>query len=92
MRSLETGRPMLRATNTGVTAAIDDTGRVIAQLPPYTKDFLSVTVQGTAGLTPFARAGNGPVAGAAAIALLGLAWAGRSKPHARGERRATQTR
>jgi len=92
MRSLETGRPMLRATNTGVTAAIDDTGRVVAQLPPYTKDSLSVTVQGMAGLTPFAHAGNGPVAGAAAVALLGLAWAGRWKSHARSERRATQTR
>ena len=29
MRTLETGRPMLRATNTGVTAIIDEHGRVI---------------------------------------------------------------
>ena len=37
MRSLETRRPMLRATNTGATAVIDARGRVQAQLPPYTR-------------------------------------------------------
>ncbi len=36
MRSLETGRPMLRATNTGATAAIDAHGNVIARLPTFT--------------------------------------------------------
>uniref|UniRef100_A0A914YIL4 CN hydrolase domain-containing protein n=1 Tax=Panagrolaimus superbus TaxID=310955 RepID=A0A914YIL4_9BILA len=36
MRALETGRPMLRATNTGMTAAIDPYGRVRAVLPPLT--------------------------------------------------------
>ena len=58
MRTLETGRPMLRATNTGVTAAIDHRGRVVASLPPYRQGALDVTVQGTTGLTPYARAGN----------------------------------
>ncbi len=73
MRSLETGRPMLRATNTGMTAAIDGSGRVIAQLPAHTVGALDVRVQGTEGLTPFARFGNGPAILAALIAL-GWAW------------------
>jgi apolipoprotein N-acyltransferase len=76
MRSLETGRPMLRATNTGVTAAIDDQGRVLAQLAPHTGGVLEVTVQGTLGLTPFARTGNLP---ALLAALLALAAAGLSR-------------
>jgi apolipoprotein N-acyltransferase len=58
MRTLETGRPMLRATNTGVTASIDHRGRVLAQLQPYTDAVLDLTVQGTTGLTPYARFGN----------------------------------
>ena len=67
MRSLETGRPMLRSTNTGTTAAIDAAGKVTAQLEPYTMGALNVSVQGTSGLTPFARLGN------SAILLLALA-------------------
>ena len=72
MRSLETGRPMLRATNTGMTAAIDAGGKVIAQLEPYTVGALDVSVQGTSGLTPFTRLGNLPIL-LAAIAALALA-------------------
>ena len=79
MRTLETGRPMLRATNTGVTAAIDHRGRVLAQLPHYTVGVLDVTVQGTTGLTAYARLGNATALGLC-VALLGLAWyAGRGR-------------
>jgi apolipoprotein N-acyltransferase len=72
MRSLETGRPMLRATNTGMTAAIDAGGKVTAQLEPYTVGALDVSVQGTSGLTPFTRLGNLPIL-LLAIAALALA-------------------
>ena len=58
MRSLETGRPMLRATNTGTTAVIDARGRPVAWLPPYTRGELATTIQGTRGATPFIRFGN----------------------------------
>ena len=57
MRTLETGRPMLRATNTGVTASIDHRGRVLARLPHYQRDVLDVRVQGTTGLTAYVRHG-----------------------------------
>jgi apolipoprotein N-acyltransferase len=60
MRSLETGRPMIRATNTGATAIIDAHGRVAAVAPFLTADVLDGTVQGRAGNTPFLRAGNLP--------------------------------
>jgi hypothetical protein len=33
-QSIEVGRPVLRATNSGFTAAIDDRGHVVARLPP----------------------------------------------------------
>jgi apolipoprotein N-acyltransferase len=58
MRALETGRPMLRATNTGMTAAVAPDGSVTAVLPPFTSAALTVEVRGYAGRTPFAQVGN----------------------------------
>ncbi len=71
MRSLETGRPMLRATNTGVTAAIDAHGNVIARLPTFTQGSLDVRIQGTTGFTPYVTSGNTTVL---AVSLLLLAF------------------
>ncbi|MBU9670373.1 apolipoprotein N-acyltransferase, partial [Burkholderia multivorans] len=58
MRALETGRPMLRATNTGMTAAIDAHGRVLGQLKPFTIGSLDVRIEGTSGFTPYVTSGN----------------------------------
>lgn len=55
MRSLEFQRPMIRADNVGVTAIIDRFGRVAAQIQPYTSAVLEGDVQGSVGLTPYAR-------------------------------------
>ncbi|TCS38324.1 apolipoprotein N-acyltransferase [Paucimonas lemoignei] len=69
MRVLETGRPMLRATNTGATAIIDHRGQVTAQLKPFTTGTLEATVQGYAGMTPYIVLGNGLVVTLALLAL-----------------------
>lgn len=61
MRALETARPMLRATNTGMTAAIAPDGAVRAVLQDHVKGVLDVEVQGTSGLTPYVRWANLPV-------------------------------
>ncbi|MDP2195180.1 MAG: apolipoprotein N-acyltransferase [Rhodocyclaceae bacterium] len=58
LRALETGRTMLRATNTGITAAIAPDGRVLGALPAFTSGALHVEAQGFTGLTPYARWGN----------------------------------
>ena len=58
MRSIETGRPMLRSTNTGTTAVIAANGAVVARLPVYTTGSLDATVQGTSGRTPYVTSGN----------------------------------
>ena len=71
MRALETGRMVLRATNTGLTAIIDPQGRLLASLPPFTSGSLSGSIQGYAGSTPYVRWGN-----AAVLALWGLLAAG----------------
>jgi len=77
MRTLETGRPMLRATNTGATAVIDSHGVVVQHLAANTRGTLAATVQGMSGTTPYIRWGNKLFLLLAAIALAGAWWWGR---------------
>ncbi len=70
LRALEAGRPILRATNTGVTAQIDHRGRVIRKLPEMQEGALSGIVQPMRGLTPYARFGDGPVVSACGLVSL----------------------
>ncbi len=77
-RALETGRTMLRATNTGVTAAIDPHGEVIASVPEFVAATLTLTVQGYSGATPYVRWGNYAVL-ALILALLAAAYRARSR-------------
>lgn len=73
MRALEAGRPMLRATNTGITAAIGPRGEVISTLPQFQTDVLVVEVQPYGGRTPYARWGDTPAI-LLALLLVALAW------------------
>jgi apolipoprotein N-acyltransferase len=59
LRALELQRPMLRATNTGATVAIDHRGQVTHSLPPFTRGVLEVRAEGRDGLTPYARWAGG---------------------------------
>ncbi|UJP06458.1 MAG: apolipoprotein N-acyltransferase [Nitrosomonas sp.] len=63
MRALETGRYMLRATNTGVTAIIDERGRVLDTIEIFTTAALHGQAQGFTGATPYVRMGNYPALG-----------------------------
>lgn len=80
MRALETARPMIRATNTGTTAAIDPNGAVRAALPVLKRGVLDVEVQGTSGLTPYVRWGNRPILVWSVLLLL-LGFLLRKKQH-----------
>ncbi len=57
-RAIETRRPLLRATNTGVTAAIDAAGRVVARLPRNRPASLTVAVVPAEELTLYVRWGD----------------------------------
>jgi apolipoprotein N-acyltransferase len=61
LRSLETGLPSLRATNTGITAVIDERGRVTASLPQFVQGELELRVQAFEGRTPYVIWGNWPI-------------------------------
>lgn len=58
VRALESGRVMLRATNTGVTSVIDRDGKVLHMLPQHEEGTLTAFVQGYTGSTPYVRFGN----------------------------------
>ncbi len=70
MRALETGRFLLRATNTGISAIIDHRGQLVAQLPLFVRGVITAEVQPREGLTPFARFGNAPAVGLGCILVL----------------------
>lgn len=61
LRSLETGLPTVRATNTGATAIIDHRGRVINQLDGFTQDNLLGSIQARSGKTPYSNWGDSPI-------------------------------
>lgn len=60
MRALETGRWLLRGTNNGVTAVIDDQGQIIDALPQFERNILLSQYQPRRGSTPFMNTGVWP--------------------------------
>ena len=77
LRAIETGRMHLTATNTGITAAIDRDGHVLARLPAYTEGRLEIAAQGYTGATPYMRWRDWPVLALSLLALAAAAVAAR---------------
>ena len=72
-RALETGRFMLRATNTGMTAIIRPDGEIASVAAPFTQQVLQGMAQDYQGLTPYMRVGNLPVViGCFSLVLLAI--------------------
>ena len=61
MRAMETGRFLLRSTNTGVTAVIGPDGKIISQAPLFKATVLTETITPMGGMTPYASSGDKPV-------------------------------
>lgn len=57
MRALEFGRPLIRATNNGVTATVDHLGNITGVIPQFTEKVLKVDVTLVNGQTPYAQWG-----------------------------------
>jgi apolipoprotein N-acyltransferase len=74
LRAIESARMYLTAANTGITAAIDRDGRVLARLRQFEQGRLEVSAQGYSGATPYVRLRDWPVVlaslGALAAAVL----------------------
>ena len=61
MRAIETGRFLLRATNTGLTEIVNPKGEVIAHAPLFEVAVLKGSITPMGGLTPYSRWGDLPV-------------------------------
>ena len=86
MRAIETGRFMLRSTNTGMTAIIDPRGRILDAARPFTRATVTGEVQGHAGATPYVLGGNAIALAIASLLLAVACW------HLRGARSGAASR
>lgn len=78
-RALETGRMHLTAANTGITAAIDAGGRVVARLPQFAEGRLEVEARGRQGATPYTMLSDWPALLACVLGLVFVAARARSR-------------
>lgn len=58
MRAAEFGRPLLRATNNGVTAVVDHAGMIVDIIPQFTEQVLRAEVILVEGETPYSKWGQ----------------------------------
>ena len=76
MRALESGRFILRATNTGISAVIDDQGKVVALAPQFKTTVLRASAQPMSGATPYVWWGDTLIVAFSCVALV---WAARRR-------------
>ena len=60
MRAIELGRPLIRVTNTGISAIVDTTGKIVHQLPQFEEGVLRANIHVVTGDTFFYRYGQMP--------------------------------
>lgn len=70
MRALESGRYMLRATNTGISAIINEKGEIVLQSPQFKPTALAAQIRLFEGSTPYTMWGNYPVVITALLILI----------------------
>lgn len=70
LRAIELGRPLVRATNTGITSAYDAQGNELGRLPQFEEGILRVELPLVSGFTAYSRWGDWPALLLAGIALL----------------------
>jgi apolipoprotein N-acyltransferase len=79
MRAMETGRYLLRATNTGISAVIDEKGWIVKRSRQFESDTLSAQISLFSGSTPYSRFGNYPIVIFSLILFLAMVMQHRSK-------------
>ena len=72
MRSLEVGRAAIRATNTGISAFISHTGKILDSGAQFEAVTMTMEVQPRQGSTPYARTGNLPILGLCLLIVAGF--------------------
>jgi len=70
LRAIEQGLPVVRAANTGISAVIDPTGRIVARLGLGVEGVLDSSLPAAIATTVYARSGDIPAAMLVAAALI----------------------
>ena len=70
VRARETGRALLRATNTGISAIIEHDGSIQSKSPQFEQAVVRGEIVPRSGATPYVRFGDWPVVIIALLALL----------------------
>jgi len=70
MRALETGRYLLRATNTGISAIIGPQGEIHGLSAAFKREALTREIVPMQGITPYALMGNGGIIAALLVLLV----------------------
>lgn len=79
MRALEAGRYLLRATNTGITAIIDERGRVVARAAQFQPRALTGSFAARGGATPYVRMGDVPLFSVLVLIIIAVVLHGRRR-------------
>ncbi len=77
MRAIENGRPVIRATNNGISGFIDARGQVLATAPRFETAILTYEVAPSIGQTPYQTFGLWPALILAAVLFLMALFRGR---------------
>ncbi len=80
MRAIEAARPMLRATNTGVSAIIDHRGGIVQRSPQFEAHVLRASVRPRIGRTPYVFFSDGLALGLGLAAVFIGLLIGRPRP------------
>ena len=91
MRALENGRYLLRSTNTGITALMNDKGDIVAQLPQFEFGVLRAEAEIKTGNTPFNIWGSNLILGLMTCLLLAVTWLDRKQSVRRSDLKPNQT-
>ena len=73
-RALETGRPLLRGTNNGVSAIIDHKGGLLVATPQFQEVVITGEVQPKTGLTPLMWLGSTPILAFCGLLIVAAAY------------------
>ncbi|SBS32229.1 Apolipoprotein N-acyltransferase [Marinomonas spartinae] len=60
-RAKETGRYLVRATNTGLTVVVNENGKITDEAPQFKRTTMTTTVKTFSGSTPYVKWGEWPV-------------------------------
>ncbi len=74
MRAVEMRLPVVRAANSGISAVIAPSGRIVARMEEGHRGLLLAAVHPEDEPSPFSRWGDAPVAAAGVLAVLWAAW------------------